>query len=64
MNKSFIALLCATSAALPAVGSESPADSTLILDEVVVTGSNAAVPARLMPYTVSVVTRAELESSG
>jgi len=42
-----------------------PADSTaLMLDEVVVTGSNNAVPARLLPYTVSVIGRTELENAG
>jgi len=35
-----------------------------MLDEVVVTGSNSAVPARMMPYTVSVVTRDQLDATG
>ena len=39
-------------------------DTTLMLDEVVVTGSNEAVAARLLPYTVSVVGRSEIENSG
>lgn len=38
-------------------------DSINMLDEVVVTGSNAAVPARMMPYTVSVVTREQLDAT-
>ena len=37
---------------------------TLQLSEVVVTGSNVAVGRNLLPYTVSVVSRAELEASG
>jgi len=39
-------------------------DSVEALEEIVVTGSNQAVEARLLPYTVSVIDRAELESSG
>ncbi len=39
-------------------------DSTLVLDEVVVTGTNRSVPASLLPYTVSVVGRERLESTG
>ena len=39
-------------------------DSINMLDEVVVTGSNSAVPARMMPYTVSVVTRDQLDATG
>lgn len=51
--------------AIQAGASVAPADSlTAMLDEVVVTGSNSAIPARLMPYTVSVVTDAELQSRG
>ncbi len=42
----------------------SEADSAEVLEEIVVTGSNKAVEARLLPYTVSVIDRAELESSG
>lgn len=34
------------------------------LDEIVVTGSNAAVDGRRLPYTVSVVGQAELENAG
>lgn len=49
---------------LSTLASELPDSTAQMLDELVVTGSNAAVPARLMPYTVSVVSRAELESSG
>lgn len=37
---------------------------TLQLSEVVVTGSNVAVGRNLLPYTVSVVSRTELEASG
>lgn len=42
----------------------SEADSAEVLEEIVVTGSNKAVEACLLPYTVSVIDRAELESSG
>lgn len=40
------------------------ADSTLMLDEVVVTGTNRSVGAKLLPYTVSVVGPDRLESTG
>ncbi len=53
-------------AALPLyANAQADADSTArMLEEVVVTGSNAAVPASLMPYTVSVITNADLEATG
>lgn len=44
--------------------SVAPADSADVLGEVVVTGTNAGVERRLLPYTVSVVGRDQLESSG
>lgn len=56
---SLIALsLLATAAAQP--------DSAAVkeLDELVVTGSNGAVPRRLLPYTVSVIDRTQLDASG
>lgn len=37
---------------------------TLALSEVVVTGSNIAVGRNLLPYTVSVIDRSQLEASG
>ena len=40
------------------------ADTTLILNEVVVTGTNDAVPQKLLPYTVSVIDSRQLESTG
>lgn len=40
------------------------ADSIEALEEIVVTGSNHAVDARLLPYTVSVINRSELEAAG
>ncbi|MDE6526052.1 MAG: TonB-dependent receptor plug domain-containing protein, partial [Muribaculaceae bacterium] len=64
MKKTFIALSCLMALSLSTLASELPDSTAQMLDELVVTGSNAAVPARLMPYTVSVVSRAELESSG
>lgn len=48
----------------PTLASEQPDSTALMLDEVVVTGSNKALPARLLPYTVSVVNRSELEGAG
>lgn len=45
-------------------GAEELADTTLSFPEVVVTGSNAAVQRNLLPYTVSVVGRERLESTG
>lgn len=44
--------------------SEESADSIRSLDEVVVTGSNAGIEARLLPYTVSVVGNDRLEATG
>ena len=40
------------------------ADSIRSLDEVVVTGSNSGIEARLLPYTVSVVGNERLEATG
>lgn len=40
------------------------ADTAAMLDEVLVTGSNAALPPRLLPYTVSVITRDRLDATG
>lgn len=49
---------------LPAVShAETPDSLARMLDEVVVTGSNSAVAARLMPYTVSVIGEKELSNS-
>lgn len=39
-------------------------DSTTLLNEVVVTGSNSAVPENLLPYTVSVIDNRQLEATG
>ena len=55
-----IAILSATAA----FASSPPADSVVTpLNEVVVTGSNAAVEAKLLPYTVSVIGERELAAS-
>ncbi len=43
---------------------EAPDTTSNMLSEVVVTGSNAAVEARLLPYTVSVVSGKELACAG
>ena len=40
------------------------ADTTRVLNEVVVTGTNNSVPQKLLPYTVSVVTNRQLEATG
>ena len=48
-------------------GAETAMNDTLTareLSEVIVTGSNHAVPARLLPYTVSVIDRHQLDNSG
>lgn len=47
----------------PATAAE-PADTVTALHEVVVTGTTASVQAALLPYTVSVVDHARLESAG
>lgn len=56
----FAAALAAVTGARAAVAN----DSINMLEEVVVTGSNHAVSARLMPYTVSVVDRRQLDAAG
>ncbi len=59
----FMLLLAfATMSLVAAAQSDSVASN--VLDELVVTGSNNAVAKRLLPYTVSVVDRAQLEASG
>lgn len=39
-------------------------DTTKVLNDVVVTGTNNSVPRRLLPYTVSVVSNRQLEATG
>lgn len=39
-------------------------DTTKVLEEVVVTGTNNSVPQKLLPYTVSVVNNRQLEATG
>ena len=39
-------------------------DSTTLLNEVVVTGSNSAVPENLLPYPVSIIDNRQLEATG
>lgn len=39
-------------------------DTTMVLNEVVVTGTNNGVPQRLLPYTVSVIDNRQLEATG
>ncbi len=46
-----------------ASGTEIP-DTTKLLNEVMVTGTNSVVPQRLLPYTVSVVGNRQLEATG
>ncbi|MDE6100422.1 MAG: TonB-dependent receptor, partial [Paramuribaculum sp.] len=48
----------------PAYAAEETADSVMCPGEVVVTGSGAPVADNLLPYTVSVVGRDRLESTG
>lgn len=59
-------LVPAIAGALSSQGAEAPADSTAVntLDDLVVTGSNAAVEKRLLPYTVTVVGPRQLEAAG
>ena len=61
-----MALVPAIAGALSSQGAEAPADSTAVntLDDLVVTGSNAAVEKRLLPYTVTVVGPRQLEAAG
>lgn len=39
-------------------------DTTKVLNEVVVTGTNNSIPQKLLPYTVSVVSNRQLEATG
>lgn len=66
MEKAITPYVLMAAALLPAaaMAQKSDNDSVQALEEIVVTGSNKAVEARLLPYTVTVVDRAELESSG
>lgn len=59
-------VICAVmvAAAMPAMAVEEEMDSVGSLPEVVVTGTNSGVEARLLPYSVSVVGRQRLESAG
>ncbi len=62
MKKGFISI---TTLLIPVFAcAAEPADSVSMLEEIVVTGSNKAVDARLMPYTDTVVTAKDLENSG
>lgn len=49
--------------ALDLSGAET-ADTTKVLNEVVVTGTNSEVPQKLLPYTVSVIGSRQLEATG
>lgn len=62
--KSIVLLSALLTATLPAGASDVRADSLHRLREVVVTGTNSRVEARLLPYTVSVVGHERLESAG
>ena len=62
MRKVICAVMVA--AAMPAMAVEEEMDSVGSLPEVVVTGTNSGVEARLLPYSVSVVGRQRLESAG
>ena len=67
MKKNSVFLLAlATTLSASAHGTSEPADTTQLhsIDEVVVTGSNHATPARLLPYTVSVVGSRQIEATG
>lgn len=63
-----IAILTATASvllisALDLSGAEI-VDTTKVLNEVVVTGTNSRVPQKLLPYTVSVIDNRQLEATG
>lgn len=67
-QRQFVALmiLCSVSCLTVGLHAEEVADSGRVLrmDEVVVTGSNRATGRSLLPYTVSVVDKIQLESTG
>ncbi len=62
LNIALFAAAC--SASTISVAQTTQADSIKALEEIVVTGSNHAVDARVLPYTVSVINRSELEAAG
>ena len=67
MRKDCIVFLAlATSITASAETQDNTADTTRLhsIDEVVVTGSNNATPARLLPYTVSIVDDRQIDATG
>ena len=58
--------LCALSFSMSNGLAQNVIDSTRVyaIDEVVVTGSNQALGRNLLPYTVSTVSRTQLEATG
>ncbi len=59
-----IAVLSVIAISAPAISGAEVADSAKVLDEIVVTGTSSAVPQKLLPYTVSVVSHRQLEATG
>lgn len=64
MNKPILILLSAFLLSAPDMTGAGRIDTTKVLNEVVVTGTNNSVPSRLLPYTVSVVSNRQLEATG
>lgn len=64
MNKPILILLSAFLLSAPDMTGAGRIDTTKVLNEVVVTGTNNSVPRRLLPYTVSVVSNRQLEATG
>ncbi len=63
MKHSIVIVLICLFSALDLSGAEN-VDTTNVLNEVVVTGTNNTIPQKLLPYTVSVVTNRQLEATG
>jgi len=64
MNRPITLTAAIIAAFLPAIAAEQPDSAANILDEVVVTGTNAMVAQKLLPYTVTVVDSRQLEATG
>lgn len=48
----------------PCALAQAESDTTKTVDEIVVTGTNRATPARLLPYTVTTIDRQQIEATG
>ncbi len=63
MKHSIVIVLMCLLSALDLSGAEN-VDTTNVLNEVVITGTNNMLPQKLLPYTVSVISNRQLEATG